>query len=239
MKELLIKELSFRDIPFKIAHYDQPGFQHPSWFSYEDEANVRDETWLVGQGDWIFDVGAMYGSYTMTALASGADRAFAWALEGRGDGELDEPSLLMESARINGWDDKVMVFNTGLYDRPGLLDVMNLVFSEDLDQPPTSGGPVFRVNSMDSEFDRLKKDHDFSVHRQYWLKLDVEGAEDKVLAGASRFLQELRPKVQIENHLFKDASIDQRVRAIMTANGYREVSTKPYHGVSHSVYYPE
>lgn len=238
MKELLTKELSFRGVPFKIAHYDQPGFQHPSWFMFEDETSVRDETWLISPGDWVFDVGAMYGSYTMTALASGADRVFAWALEGRGDGELDEPSLLMESAKLNGWEEKVEVFNTGLYSRTGLLDVMSLAFSDNLGVRP-SDGPVFRVDTLDYWLEKLKKSHDFSVPRQYWMKLDVEGAEDQVLNGATAFLRELRPKVQIENHLFKDPSIDQRVRTIMTVSGYREISTKPYHGVSHSVYYPE
>lgn len=237
MKELLTRELSFRGVPFKIACYDQPGFQHPSWFSYEDESNVRDETWLIGPGDFVFDVGAAYGSYTMTALASGAEHVFAWALEGRGSEELDEPALIMRSACLNGWGEKVDVFNTGLYGRTGLLDVMSLAFSDDLEKSP-SDGPVFRVDTLDSWFERLGKTHDFSIARQYWMKLDVEGAEDQVLSGASTLLRTLRPKVQIENHLFKDVSIDQRVRAAMMENGYREVSTKPHHGVSHSVYYP-
>ena len=50
-------------------------FRHPeySYFTFEgEERDFRDVYWDVKDGDVVFDVGASYGTYTLSARAMGA-----------------------------------------------------------------------------------------------------------------------------------------------------------------------
>jgi hypothetical protein len=71
------------------------------------------------------------------------------------------------------------------------------------------------------------------------MKLDVEGAEVHVLKGAEHLIRTLRPVLLIENHIFKASDLEAEVRNLLTKEmGYVEVSTSPYHSVSHSLFNP-
>jgi FkbM family methyltransferase len=234
---------SFRGKSFKFECYTTNthlGSQfHPTWYSIEvDEESVRERWWKMEGGDWIFDVGAAYGSYTLPALATGAERIFAWCLEGMPE-ELPEAQLLPRSLALNGWETRGEVYNTGLYSKDGWLNVQTQEFSRvDPGFAIRCQGPWFQVSKLDTWLERLSKQHDFSVARPYWLKLDVEGAEVEVLKGAKNLIGKLRPRILLENHTFKDATIPARVEALLETYGYKLVETVPYHAVSHSFYLP-
>jgi len=212
---------------------------HPSWYTHDDEQEVRDRVWHIENGAWIFDVGAAYGSYTLAALAQGAEKTFSWSLEG-GIDELTEVELLKESLALNGWQDRARLFNTGLYSRDGWLDVMSQQFysiAPSLEE--RVGKPIFKVSKLDTWLeDFIAEGFDFSVSRPYWLKLDVEGAEVEVLKGAENLIKTLRPKISVENHTFKDTSIPERVRQLVESHGYQHIETVPHGVVSHSFYLP-
>lgn len=232
----ILKDFQFRGVTYKVACVEAYP-QHPSWFSFVDEQSVRDSMWTVNAGECVIDIGAAYGSYSLAALSQGAARCFAWSPQGEPDCP-SESALLQESLAANGWTDKCRVYNDGLYDRNGWLDTMTQAFYEE--EPENRNSATISVRTVDSWYESDFKPHfERDQFPGIWLKLDVEGAEVQVLQSGARMISELRPKVLVENHNFKRASLEQEVRTLMLSFGYDEVSTVPYHSVSHSLYVPK
>jgi FkbM family methyltransferase len=138
----------------------------------------------------------------------------------------EENGYLRKSLALNGWQDRCEIIEKGLYSKTGWLNDMSQAFSEN--EVPGS----FAVWAFD--------DLELSVPSgvPLWVKLDVEGAEVEVLKGMTKFIGGFRPVLLIENHQFKDASIQTRVEVELARHGYTAVSHHPYHGVSHSLYRP-
>jgi FkbM family methyltransferase len=234
------EERVFKGHPYKIVcDRSNPGYQHPSWFSFDDEADVRERIWDIQPNDAVFDIGAAYGSYTLTALAAGARAVWAWTPQGP-PGEVTEAGMLERSIKANGWGERAVLYREGLFDRSGWLNVVTQEFYED---EPMPHADIVRVRSFDDygfgSCDDADKMAFYSWQREggIWFKLDVEGAELKVLTGANNFIQSYHPKITVENHNFKRATIEQEVRDLLVGqHGYTEISTVPYHAVSHSLY---
>jgi FkbM family methyltransferase len=226
--------LEFRGAKYKAA-YRNTIHQHPSWFSHLDEESVREDKWRPTAGDLILDVGAAYGSYSLAALSQGAAMAYAWSPEGYPGDEDTERDYLLASAKLNGWEDKIEVYDDGVYDQDGWVNTLTQHFSET--KPENDDPQNIKVRSLDSwASDKLE---DFKKYPRTLMKLDVEGAEVHVLRGAEKLIRTLRPDLLIENHIFKAANLEVEVRELLTKEfGYREVSTTPYHSVSHSLYTP-
>ena len=231
------KEFTFRNSRFLVEIVPIFFPQHPSWFSFVDEHEVRDRNWRIEPGDCVFDVGAAYGSYTMCALASGAAMAFAWSPQGFAGDKLTEAGHMRATLRHNEWEDKCMVMESGIYSRPGWINCSTQHFYEERPEPHPD---IIEVAPLDDWYRRTFRAM-FSAGQfpRYWLKLDVEGAEVEVLRSAELLIAELRPNILVENHNFKRPTIEQEVRELLTgAKGYREESTVAYHSVSHSLYLP-
>jgi FkbM family methyltransferase len=234
---MIIQERTFRGHPYKIACYDDTP-QHPSWFSFEDESNVRDRDWLIEPGDMVLDVGAAYGSYALTALACGAGYVWAWSPQGSPEGT--EADTLRASLKLNGWAHKGTVYDSGVYSSCGWLDTNRQELLPPEGQPRDES--VIEVEPLDDWFRRTFDQADpesYSIKGRYWMKLDVEGAECEVIRGGANLIKALRPIILVENHLFKRNTIADEVREILVGEfGYRELGTHPYHSISHSVYLP-
>lgn len=230
--EFLERTYSYKGHAYKIVCVE-PVLNHASWYSFEDESDVREIMWDIHPGDCIIDVGAAYGSYSLTALAAGATRVFAWSPQGE-VGLPAEREFFAESLARNGWSDKATIYATGIYDRDGWLNAMTQEFSTT--ELPASND-VIQVSRLDTWYEtEFLPTLTPQSHPRFYLKLDVEGAEVEVLRSAHRVLTELRPTIQIENHNFKRSTIEAEIRAILLPYGYREVLTRPYHSVSHSLY---
>lgn len=217
-----IRELSFRGNSYKIAALSRYP-QDASWFTFDDEASVRDRDWHIKPGDVVLDIGSGFGSYALTALASGAALVHVW------NPNSEENDFLGHSLAANGWSDRCVFHRDGLWSRTGFLRDTDLFFTE---EPRPDVVDLFPVFSLDDQSDGL------GVERVDWVKLDVEGAEFEVLKGAEKLLRKFRPTVLVENHEFKDATILPRLRGYLPTLGYTELRTVPYHGVSHSVWTP-
>lgn len=228
----LSKELSFKGHSYKVA-YVEPVPYHASWFSFDDESDVRDRDWDIKPGDVVFDVGAAYGSYTLTALALGASHVFAWSPQGE-PGLPQEREFLYESLRLNGWEDRVTIMSDGVYDKTGYLNASTQEFSEN---PLPESNDVIRVEALD-DWRNKNGLYQHAKSERFWMKLDVEGAEVEVLRGASALITELKPTILVENHIFKNNNLAREVRYLLERKGYIHVSTHPHHSVSHSVYVP-
>jgi len=211
------KQIVFRGKEFSFAHSDL----HASWFTHEDESEIRELFWDIEPGDVIFDVGCGFGSYTLPALALGASMTYGWT-------PLDfEIEVLTESLRINGWLDKCRLYQTALYSKVGSINPDNLAFSEDVEEQ------TFRTITLDEATQNIEPSG-----QRNWLKMDVEGAEVEVLWGANAFLEKFRPIILVENHGFKVTNIENRVKECMEARGYKHERTVPHEVVTHSLYLP-
>jgi len=220
MTDFLQRSFSFRGHQYVVACQERYP-QDPTWFSHEDESSVRDRDWDIQQGDVVVDIGAAYGSYTLAALACGASFSLCF------NPNEEENENLLASLSLNGdWTERVQICPQGLWSRSGFLRDTDLSFAEE------PGDGRFAVSAMDDL--RLE-----IPHGRLWLKLDVEGAEVEVLKGAMGLIRNRRPRILVENHQFKDPSMEQRVRELLQGLSYRHVSTVPYHSVSHSLYAPE
>jgi len=226
-----IKEFTFRGKSYKIVCLDNIP-KHPTWYTFEDEASVREAYWHILPGDVVLDVGAAYGSYTVTALAQGASYVWAWSPQGTGD--ESEANILRKTLALNGWSDKCCVIESGVYDRDGWLHTMTQeFFSMD---PGICDGYIIPVTIIDSWMTSV------NLSRVDWMKLDVEGAEVEVLKGSKNLISEFHPKIQVENHVFKRASIYEEIRDSLIGGKfgvkYNEISTIPCGPISHSLYFP-
>jgi len=211
------KETSFRGQTYKFAHSSL----NASWYTHEDEASVREAFWVMEPGDIIFDVGCGFGSYTLPALATGAVQAYCWT-------PLDfEISVLNESLKLNGWQDKCELHQIALYSRAGSINPDTLAFSDDPEKES------FKTTTLDEVTAHLT-----NTDPRCWLKMDVEGAELEVLKGGEEFIKRFRPIVFLENHVFKLAGVDTQVRLFLEARNYTHQATAPYQSVSHSLFTP-
>lgn len=224
----LNRDFTFRGHTYKVACVEDFA-QHPSWFSHEDESIVRDRTWAIGTGDVVFDVGAAYGSYSLTALACGAAFVYAWSPP---ESSPQEPGLFEESLILNGWLNRCEIMTTGVYDRTGWLETYYQTFTTEA--PADMKSSVIHVQTLDD----WRKEREIMAAPRYWMKLDVEGAEVEVFKGAEKLIAEFRPTISVENHLFKRATLGQEVRGLLESWGYTHHETVPYHSVSHSLYLP-
>jgi FkbM family methyltransferase len=232
---MFIKEFVFRGKTYKIACLDDTP-QHASWYTFEDESHIREVHWHILPGDTILDVGAAYGSYVITALSQGASYVWAWSPQGE-VGEKSEAEMLRKTLALNGWSDKCCIIKSGVYDRVGWLHTMTQEFFV---FDPRNGSDqdsyVIPVSTLDSWMSSV------NLLRVDWMKLDVEGAEVEVLKGAKNLISKFHPKVQVENHVFKRASIYQEVCDLLVKGEfgvkYNEISTIQCGSISHSLYFP-
>ena len=140
-----------------------------------------------------------------------------------------------ETLELNGWTDRcTLITGFGAYDRSGYLDVDT---QQVLDAPTEAAGCI-AVKPLDDWYSGISADR-LPFHRRVWLKIDVEGAEVEVIAGAKKLIADHRPVIQVENHLFRRPSIATEVKAALEPLGYQLTYYKPYGvNVSHSVFYP-
>jgi FkbM family methyltransferase len=148
-------------------------------------------------------VGASYGAYALTAAANGAT---VYAFE-------PEPSIcadLATNAHINGFH---FCFPICLAMGNGARIVDMREYAKHWPQHCISG--PYPATTLDETYRRL------SYPDIDWIKIDVEGLEELVLAGASRLLRETHPHVLVECHDFIDEGISRRIETLL--RGYRYI----------------
>lgn len=199
-------------------------------WSHIDETEVREELWDIKPGDIVYDLGSAFGSYALTALAMGAAHVVCV------NPNPQEQDLLLASARLNGWADKVTRINAGLWSEVGYLNDEEQTFtpgSGDFKVTKTQDGrhtQLFPVQTLDSLALPV-------LAGRVVVKADLEAAEAHMLRGARVFFAQHQPAfVTIEVHVFKSATIEQETDAAMADLGYVPVTKRPYHSVMHVLY---
>ena len=227
-----VEETTFFGRKFLFA-YDMKTFA--SFYCHVDEYGQRCRWWSqVKEGDVVIDVGAGSGSYVLPALALGAAHVFAFIPEQHG---VDDPSIdhLLLSLTANGWRGRCSILPYGLWSEgPGWLNVFSFAPMPEYTnskEPPVGGMPVMAL-------DALIADGLLKMDRIDWMKVDVEGSELGVLTGASETIRRFRPRVQVENPVFKLPDMDARVGAILEPLGYVAEDRLPYYSVTHTLWTP-
>jgi len=220
----MIRTFTFRDKPFQIyCSSEDPN--HASAYTFVDENEVRERQWNVKEGDIVLDVGAAYGSYTLTALLQGAAFVYAWSPQADIEKESD---CLHASLKLNGWEDKAIVYGTGIYSSKGFLNTV----SQEMVATGIENPDVIQVDTLDNWADEV------FPRRIDWVKLDVEGAEVEVLKSAEKLIRKFQPNIQVENHLFKKSTIAEEVNSLLQTFGYATAEHSFHHSVSHSLHRP-
>ena len=200
-------------------------------WSHIDETEVREELWDIKSGDIVYDLGSAFGSYALSALAMGAAHVVCV------NPNPQEQDLLLASARLNGWADKVERINAGLWSEVGYLNDEEQTFI------PKGGGDFKVTRTVDGRHTQLFEVQTLDSLQlpvregRVVVKADLEAAEAHMLRGAHRFFAQHQPTfVTIEVHVFKSATIEQETDAAMDELGYVPVTKRPYHSVMHALY---
>lgn len=154
------------------------------WF--EDE--IRFVRRLVRPGDHVIDIGANYGTYTLSlGRAVGPDgRVHAF-----------EPAsaplaMLRRSVGINDLADRVQIHPVGLSDHPGAAE-MGISANPELNSLTGAKESVERVqlSTLDSMLPAFSRPISF-------IKMDAEGEEERILQAADGFLAAHNPIIMFE-----------------------------------------
>jgi FkbM family methyltransferase len=150
----------------------------------------------------FLDVGSYSGIYSLIACADGKGEAIAF-----------EPNpairpLLESNIRANGWESRITVIPKGASDSPGTacMTIPEDTTAAKIDD--AGPGPTIEVTTVDEVLDGRRADI---------IKIDVEGLEARVLAGASQTLAAYKPALIVE--CLSEESFEE-VRSVLTPHGY-------------------
>jgi FkbM family methyltransferase len=170
--------------------------QYGEWT--EDEIRLLSQ--LVRPGDDVIDAGANVGAHTLPLAACVAGR------DGARSGEVYayEPQpqifqLLSTNCVLNDVSN-VRLYNEGCAARPGEIEIGEPDYAATLN----FGGLSLNVLARGATVRRRKVqvrplDDTYDGARLRLIKVDVEGMEAHVLAGASRIVARFRPALYVEN----------------------------------------
>ena len=187
MKEIC----TFKDKQF---YYDPstylPEFQREM---FTEETEARDSWWNIKEGETVVDAGAGTGSWALPAAVMGAN-VIAFECD-----QFRVNALKANVAANPGM--KMTIDPHGLYSRECELamDQNSSSVMLQLDYQPqqrvqmTTLDKFYQVNNLD---------------RLDWFKVDVEGSELHVLAGAVNVIKKFKPKIILEAHTFIIPDID-------------------------------
>lgn len=147
---------------------------------------------LVGQGDWVLDIGANVGYYALklSELVGASGRVFAFEPISR------TVEVLSHNSRY-AVHDNITIIQAAAWDQPGILSFI-------VDLAP-SGLPDYftaRSTSEGGNFSAFATTIDSLAlpHRVSLAKIDVEGAERLVLRGMEALLRRDQPVLIVEGH---------------------------------------
>lgn len=195
------KIITWRGKTFRVAE----GTTHPAYSlnTFDEEFDFRQRFWDIKEGDVVFDVGASYGAYALTACSEGA---VVHAFEPESSVWVD----LMLNVELNGWNSRFYGTCGGLWSAPGLVDMKE--YAPHWPAQTISG--LYRMDTLDNVVQSRK------IEKMNWLKIDVEGAEVEVLKGGMESIKRLKPNIIVECHVFLDTQLATRVKDMLEEVGY-------------------
>ncbi len=152
---------------------------------------------LLQPGDAAIDIGSCVGTYTMSAAAEVGPQGSVIAV----DPDPAAIAILQRTAELNGFNN-VAAICTAASDVNGLTQ-----FSVEEERPDTRHmtGDAFEPGSLHRVVPTRTIDsiaHDLGLARHIrFIKIDAEGAEAKVLAGAEQTIETSHPVIVLETEI--------------------------------------
>jgi FkbM family methyltransferase len=170
---------------------------------------------LLQSGSVIFDIGANFGYYSIVACAELEGRCQVYAFE------PNAPSFarLARNIELNGFGDQIKASQLALSDAAGTAWIVEHVGnSGDARVSTTSGDRQISLASLDE----FCASH--GIERINFVKIDVQGYEEKVLLGGKNILAQYRPPILIELDppiLRAQGCSEDRIVEILIRYGYQ------------------
>lgn len=172
--------------PKKVLHDGISYFYENNPGDIEEE--IRKRFWRIREGEVAMDIGCHTGVYTLDALARGAD--FVWAF----DPNLELCRSLRQNIHVNKWGDRCSVNCLALWSRS--KDMRYSIRKAMLEEEDDGDSREVKTISLDEFIKNLS----IQPSRLNWIKIDTEGAEVQILAGAVLTLLKYKPNLLIEVH---------------------------------------
>lgn len=158
-------------------------------------AERAEEIYFQGQhrvlsGDIVLDCGAHLGSFTRTALDAGAKKVVAIEVS------PENVECLRRNFEAEILQGRMIVYAKGVWDREGSLTLevgekSSLIDAVGTPSSDTHPGPEVPLTTIDRIVEELE------LARVDFIKMDIEGAEERALEGARRTLQRFKPRLAI------------------------------------------
>ena len=158
---------------------------------------------FLAPGDLVIDVGANIGNHTVFFAGVCGCRVEAF------EPNVQASFFLKESVRLNSLDQQVVVHEVALSDRDGMLSI-------DVSPPGNLGATSFKADEQGSVPATTVDSLQFGK-RVALLKIDAEGMDALVIAGAKRLIHGDRPLVVCE--AAESASFDS-IADVLAADDY-------------------
>lgn len=175
--------------------------------SFDLEQDVRNKWWNIQSNDCVLDIGAGFGSYTLTALALGAN---VLAVEPNPD-EMFNLLTSLNSNNDYGFIDRCRLVNSLVGEGPCIAEYFPGTHSVRDDSKEAQTIMCVTLDYLVDVY--LKGIVD-------WIKIDVEGMEASVLKGAEKTLRTKKSKVIIELHEGILPGVCEQVFKAMSGFGY-------------------
>ena len=182
------------------------------WLGESDRWELFHARRMVGPGAVIFDVGANFGYYALMLAAALRGVCTVHAFEPT-EATFQRLSRHIALNRMNC----VHAHRLALSDAPGTASMRGRNGNSGAAFLEPGNGEV-QVTTLD-EFVR-----EWGIGRVDFMKIDVEGFEERVLRGGERALRELRPHILFELQpvtLERAGSSVERLATLLTSHGYR------------------
>ena len=198
------EECIFKDKKF---YYDpdtyMPEFQREM---FTEETEARDDWWNIKENDTVVDVGAGTGSWAIPAATTTGAQVIAF--------ECDPFRINALKANVAANNNMQMIIDPrGLYSRECELgmDTNSSSVMLQLGYQPQQRVKMTTLDNFYNTYSNLTK--------LDWLKIDVEGAELHVLAGAQEVIRKYKPTIIVECHTFIVPDIDGMVLSFINRLG--------------------
>jgi FkbM family methyltransferase len=171
-----------------------------SFYTHDYDTDEIRSILRLFRSEWVvLDVGANVGFWTVPMAKALGQCGRVHAFEPVPSNNL----RLRENLRLNGLQSVTEVHDLGLSDRPAVLPIS---FREDFANGSGTGNASIVIDDTDSRFrwgmitvDTLDSIFpSLNVRRIDFIKVDIEGHEDKFLDGASSTIQQFRPLIYME-----------------------------------------
>jgi FkbM family methyltransferase len=202
--------------PLRGARWITGAHTHGCWIGIYETSRQRAFARFVSPGSVVYDCGAQAGFFTLLAARLGAKVVAIEPLP-------RNLAYLRRHLALNGYEDRVTVIDAALLESGVQTAYLEPVASPASTQVALAGLPV-RAISLDT----LVSD----VPAPTLIKMDIEGAEDRALMGATMILTTIRPVLLLSTH---GEAVRERVHALLRQHRYRITPEDPTGRCRHEV----